>query len=155
MAVTTLIAQLLASGVKTDLSAIIDKSIQEGAKYIEDEDKKKEFIEHMRAKSLQTLNLDEAKAIGYTFKCAGTAFVGLNSKIKNEKDFIKFMTELVREAGDADTNGAVCGAVIGAKIGYSNLPQEWLQDMPHIKWLDCRVEKFLAYIGLGPESSTS
>ena len=155
VAVTTLIAQLLSSVSKPNISTIIDKSIQEGAKYIEDEDKKKEFIQHMRANSLKDLRLDEAKAIGYTFKCAGTAFVGLNSKVKNSKDFIKFMTELVREAGDADTNGAVCGAVIGARIGYNNLPHDWLEEMPHIKWLDSRVEKFLACIGLGPELSTS
>lgn len=155
VAVTTLIAQLLASDLKPDVSAIIDRSIQEGAKYIEDEDKKKEFVAHMRAKSLKDLKLDEAKAIGYTLKCAGTAFVGLNSKVKTAKDFLKFMTELVREAGDADTNGAVCGAVLGAKLGYSNLPQDWLQKMPHIKWLDARVEKFLACVGLGPELPTS
>ena len=105
----------------------------------------------MKANSFQSLKLDESKAIGYTFKCAATAFVGVNSKIKTGKEFIKLMTELVREAGDADTNGAVCGAVIGCKIGYSNLPHDWLEKMPHIKWLDGKVDQFLNCIGLGTE----
>ena len=119
-----------------------------GADLIEEEEKKEEFISHMKQKSFQDLKLDEPKCIGYTLKCAGSAFVGVNSKVKNAKDFLKLMTELVREAGDADTNGAVCGAVIGCKIGYSNLPHDWLQKMPHIKWLDAKVEHFLNCIGL-------
>ena len=127
------------------------KSIQAGAELIEEEEKKAEFESHMKFNSFQALKLDEAKSIGYALKCAGTAFVGVNSKVKNAKEFIKLMTELVREAGDADTNGAVCGAVIGCKIGYSNLPHDWLQKMPHIKWLDEKVEQFLNCIGLGPE----
>ncbi|KAI6657941.1 ADPribosylglycohydrolase superfamily protein [Oopsacas minuta] len=158
VSVTTLIAQLLTaplSCTKEELSSLIDKSIQEGAKLIEDGDKKKEFITHMSATSLRELNLDEAKAIGYTLKCAGTGFVGVKSKVKTAKDFIKFMTELVREGGDADTNGAVCGAVIGCKIGYDNLPHDWIQKMPHIKWLDDKVDMFLNCIGLVPDTSST
>lgn len=37
--------------------------------------------------------------------------------------------------GDGDTNCAVAGSLLGALIGYSNLPSGWLQDLKHHDWL--------------------
>jgi ADP-ribosyl-[dinitrogen reductase] hydrolase len=33
----------------------------------------------------------------------------------------------VRLAGDADTNGAVAGALLGARFGSGEIPSEWLR----------------------------
>ena len=32
---------------------------------------------------------------------------------------------------DSDTNAAVAGALLGCKIGYNKLPQDWLTYAPH------------------------
>src|SRR5690348_7842524 len=45
-------------------------------------------------------------------------------------------------------NCAVCGALVGAKIGYTNLPRDWLMAMPHKKWLDQKVVALLKLMGL-------
>ena len=73
--------------------------------------------------------------VGYTLKCLGSGLFGLRS----QEGFIPTMTRLVREAGDADTNGAVCGAMLGARLGYDGLPADWLAAMPNKAWLDRKV----------------
>ncbi|KAK7013314.1 hypothetical protein R3P38DRAFT_3581120 [Favolaschia claudopus] len=44
------------------------------------------------------------------------------------------MTTLVMYGGDADTNGAVAGALVGALCGYDDLPKEWRDGMRHAEW---------------------
>ncbi len=34
---------------------------------------------------------------------------------------------MIRLGGDADTNGAVAGALLGARLGVVAIPQEWLR----------------------------
>jgi len=50
-------------------------------------------------------------------------------------------------------NGAACGALFGARVGYSNLPQDWLAALPNKKWLDKKVVAFLRMVGLLPQPS--
>ena len=37
---------------------------------------------------------------------------------------------LVSAGGDTDTNGAVAGAILGARYGASAIPQRWLNCIP-------------------------
>jgi len=108
------------------------------------EEHRAEFMRHLNVKKLSELKLDEPKAIGYTFKCFGCGFYGLRS----QNDFKTTLREVAVEAGDADTNGAVCGAVMGAKLGYSGLPHDWIKAMPHKKWLDKKVVGLLKVMKL-------
>ncbi|CAF5150138.1 unnamed protein product, partial [Rotaria sp. Silwood1] len=82
-----------------------------------------------RSRSLQDLELDEAKSIGFTYKCLASGFYGLRSK----RSFEETLNDLIRCGGDADTNGAVCGTMYGARYGYKSLPVEWLRAMPYKK----------------------
>ena len=52
------------------------------------------------------------------------------------------------EAGDADTNAVVAGALLGCKLGYEKLPKEWLNDLLEKEWLEFRVNKLLVMMGL-------
>ena len=45
------------------------------------------------------------------------------------------------------SNGAVCGALMGCKLGFKALPQDLLQ-FKNRQWLDERVDSFLRLIGL-------
>ncbi|PRP80675.1 hypothetical protein PROFUN_11634 [Planoprotostelium fungivorum] len=94
--------------------------------------------------TLYNLQLDDQKSIGYTLKCFGSGLWALRST-RSFKDTIDL---LVREGGDADTNGAVAGALLGAKLGYKQLPREWLESLRHKEWLEEKVEKFLKLQGL-------
>jgi len=89
-------------------------------------------------KRLQDVQLDESASIGYTLKCAAAAFIIL----KKAKSYEEGIMQLVKEAGDADTNAAVAGALLGAKFGYKNLPAQWVRELIHEAWLQEKVEAF-------------
>jgi len=44
----------------------------------------------------------------------------MHDDLKNDstEEFIRVMTELVLQGGDADTNGAVAGALMGCRVGF-------------------------------------
>jgi len=52
------------------------------------------------------------------------------------------------EAGDADTNGAVAGALLGCKIGYDALPKDWIGGLREKDWLEVKVDRLLTMMGL-------
>ena len=45
-------------------------------------------------------------------------------------DFESALRQVVEGGGDTDTNGAVVGAVLGARYGASAIPQQWLDCVP-------------------------
>ena len=67
-------------------------------KHIEHKDQEKEMRNHIDAKNLKVLKLDDSKTIGYTFKALGSGFYGL----RKGQDFHKTIIELIMEGGDAD-----------------------------------------------------
>lgn len=149
---------LLVQGRPADTQQQVEAIIQEANAWCgpilasEQEDGKEggryrdEFARHVSAADLAALRLADDSGIGYTLKCLGCGVYGLRSS----KDFKGTIDDVAKEAGDADTNGAVCGAVMGAKIGYSRLPRDWLQALPHKTWLDKQVVAFLRVAGLIP-----
>ena len=36
---------------------------------------------------------------------------------------------MVNEGGDADTNGAIAGAILGAKFGFSSIPDYYIDNL--------------------------
>jgi ADP-ribosylglycohydrolase len=44
-------------------------------------------------------------------------------------DFRSGVEDVVRLGGDADTNGAVAGALLGARFGATGIPRRWLEDL--------------------------
>jgi ADP-ribosylglycohydrolase len=86
-------------------------------------------------RTLDDFRLDDEKVIGYTYKCLAAGFYGLRSTLS----FQDTLNNLIRHGGDADTNGAVCGTMYGARYGYKALPSDWLRAMPFKKWLDVKI----------------
>jgi ADP-ribosyl-[dinitrogen reductase] hydrolase len=60
--------------------------------------------------------------IGYTLTCAA---VGLWAA-EQEGPLEETLLAVTNAAGDADTNGAVAGALLGARFGVEALPERWL-----------------------------
>ena len=54
------------------------------------------------------------------------------------------------EGGDSNSNGCVAGALLGCKVGYSRLPQEWISGLckKQTTWLNVKVNHFLDMMGL-------
>merc|ERR1719327_260038 len=61
------------------------------------------------------------------------------------------------EAGDADSNAVVAGSLLGARFGFSNLPQDWLDKLPpaQYQWMDRKIASFLHMLGLEDEVAPS
>lgn len=90
---------------------------------------------------IRALELDESVKIGFVFKCLSCSIfalqmISLAVKYKKRICFKKFIILLAGEAGDADTNCAVAGAIIGAHLGYSALPRDWIEALPNRTWLN-------------------
>jgi len=90
------------------------------------------------SKSLESLKLDEMPFIGYTLKALGCGLWCLS-----QSNFKIAIRKVVLEGGDADTNASVAGAILGAKLGYSNLPQDWLNGLNKRGLLMEKVDKLL------------
>lgn len=141
LATTIISAVLQGASVNTpeEVESLIAMCVARTTKEVDLGEHRDVFDAHVRMTRLEEMKLDEPAAIGYTFKCLASALFGLRSR----EPFIPTMTRLVREAGDADTNGAVCGAMLGAKVGYNGLPAEWLAAMPNKAWLDAKVVELI------------
>ena len=75
--------------------------------------------------------------------------------LRSQQSFERTITELVEQGGDADTNGAVCGAVLCARIGYAALPSAWIEQLPYRAWLDAHVEVLLAQLLAAPGADSA
>jgi ADP-ribosylglycohydrolase len=148
---------------RTTVESIIDQAFEYAIKELDDtfnalpetekETKRevhtKELKNHMYAQSFTDLELDEGSAIGYTFKAMGCAFVALR-KLHNcdQEEFELILSELTREAGDADSNACVAMAVVGALIGFNNITSRWVSGLPHRQWMERRTEELFAKLFL-------
>lgn len=101
-----------------------------------------DFKHYLGCKKVEELKLDEARKIGYTLKCFASGTFALRRLVEGES-VKSVINEVVREGGDADTNGAVVGGVLGAAVGYQGLPTDWVMQMPHKEWLDAKVVDYL------------
>ena len=140
LAVCLVIADLINKNVSSgSIESIVKKSQEETIRILGDDfpqDQLEAFLWHTDAsRTLNDLKLDERGKIGYTYKCLGSGFYGLRSKLSFEQT----LNHLIRHGGDADTNGAVCGTMYGARYGYRKLPAEWLRAMPYKKWFDKKI----------------
>ena len=80
-----------------------------------------EYIDKAYYNGFESLELDEPSSIGYTLKALGSALWCLF----HANDFEEGLLRVVNEGGDADTNAAVACAMLGAKFGYTSIPQKY------------------------------
>jgi ADP-ribosylglycohydrolase len=82
----------------------------------------------------------DLETMGFTYFCLACGFWG-----SRQQDWVTAMRKIVLKGGDADTNGAVAGAVLGCKLGFDALPQHLVTGMRHYSWLkekaDLLIEK--------------
>jgi ADP-ribosylglycohydrolase len=85
------------------------------------------------------LNPGEIGGTGYTLKTMVAGFWTLNSAASYEDGILP----IIHEGGDADTNAAVTGSLLGARFGYQNIPQHWVKELVDEQQLNNRVEKLI------------
>jgi ADP-ribosylglycohydrolase len=125
---------------------------------------REEFEKHVYAETLEELEFDDRDAkplkIGYVYKCLGSAIVLLglamrklstrvaDNPLSQESLFEDLMVDLIMEGGDVDTNGAAAGALVGAYLGYAQLPSHWMLGLAHREWLLKKTGRLAIAIGV-------
>jgi hypothetical protein len=161
---------------ENDIRSIVDNSISFLHSHYPDsqlpDEHRKELDEYLWAESLDKLKLDEQSSIGYTYKALGAGTWALreairlspspNSRTSPESNrpntipseiFEWLITQITMEGGDADTNCAVAGPLIGTWFGYRSLPAHWEKELKHREWLLAKADAAGILLGLDLESS--
>lgn len=85
----------------------------------------------LQANDIAELDLDNEHSMGYTLK---TLAAGIWS-LAHAESFAQGITAVIQEGGDADTNAAVAGALLGAKFGLSAIPKQWIEGLTWQRYL--------------------
>eukprot|EP01090_Pellita_catalonica_P010305 TRINITY_DN21765_c0_g1_i1.p1 TRINITY_DN21765_c0_g1~~TRINITY_DN21765_c0_g1_i1.p1 ORF type:complete len:460 (-),score=68.17 TRINITY_DN21765_c0_g1_i1:109-1290(-) len=96
--------------------------------------------------SLEELDLAPIKSRKQVLRTMACAFYCMEHC--KQAGFRQMMTELILQGGDASTNGAVAGSIMGAVLGFKQLPKPWLDGLLHKDYLFTHVNRFLVLLGL-------
>jgi ADP-ribosylglycohydrolase len=97
------------------------------------------YFELARSPSIEALDLDEKDSIGYTLKATGAGFWAL----MHAESFEGGLSAVIHEGGDADTNGAVAGSLMGARFGFAGIPPHLVQGLLGRQELETRIDELL------------
>lgn len=100
------------------------------------------YVQRATDSDIASLQLGEKRKQGYTLKAMGAALWAL----WHPTNFVDGLVTIVNEGGDADSNGAPAGAVLGARFGYSAIPVEYTEGLNRYKDLKRIFEKLLTII---------
>lgn len=60
--------------------------------------------------------------------------------LRNQQNYRQAIAEIIELGGDTDTTAAILGGIIGASVGKSGIPQEWLNNLweypRSVNWLE-------------------
>ncbi|KAJ6260608.1 ADP-ribosylarginine hydrolase [Drechslerella dactyloides] len=88
------------------------------------------------------------RRMGYTYIALGTGVWCLRRVMLGKDDFKSVITKLTMMGGDADTNGAVAGALVGGYTGYKAIAPEWRDGLRYSDWLLQKVEGMCVLSGV-------
>jgi len=119
---------LMPYGAKTikrtaPINFIVQQSLRLARSSIQDGDVA-ELEDAVNCKNFRRLRLEEENSRGYTYKTLGAAFACFYEQARDNLSFKEIITKVIMEGGDADSNGCSAGALIGARIGYNQLPED-------------------------------
>ena len=78
---------------------------------------------------------NDRREMGYVLKALDRALVALR-----DGELEQQLIQIVNEGGDVDTNAAIAGGLLGAKFGFSAIPQRWIDPLMNKDEIDEAVE---------------
>lgn len=91
---------------------------------------------------------------GYTFHTVPAA---IHASVRYPNDFRAAIEELIRCGGDVDSTAAIAGGILGARLGASCLPSDWVNGLIEwprtTRWME-RLSHSLAESSLGGQLNT-
>lgn len=159
IAVVAMVHAIVIDGV-TDCDRIIDygksKAIEEMKKHPDYKDKyERIFVKYYKIQTLLEMKLDYGPYMSHVkkpFKCTLWA-LRQTKNVDISGDFWKnTVFDIIRMGGDADTNSCVAGSVLGALVGYNNLPRNYIRQMNNSTFLAEKCFYFMQSINRFPDS---
>ncbi len=136
---SVIVSMVIHQLVYHDYTMTPDEVVQLGRKY---DGSIEYYVQRATDPDIACLQLGEKRKRGYTLKAMGAALWALWHPI----DFTEGLVTVVNEGGDADTNGAPAGAILGARFGYNAIPAEYTEGLNLYKDLKREFEKLLTII---------
>ncbi|KAG0205417.1 hypothetical protein BGX28_002988 [Mortierella sp. GBA30] len=104
--------------------------------------------------NLAQLHLGSSSKMGYTLKCIGISYYGATRKQDPSPTAAEYqgpaglfrglMEQVTLEGGDADTNAAVMGSLLGARFGLEQgLPSSWWTELRHLEWFEKTIDAYM------------
>lgn len=136
---SVIVSMVIHQLVYYDYTMTPDEVVQLGRKY---DDVIEYYVQRATDPDIASLQLGEKRKRGYTLKAMGAALWAL----WHPTSFVDGLVAIVNEGGDADSNGAPAGAVLGARFGYHAIPTEYTEGLNRYKDLKREFEKLLTVI---------
>ncbi|XP_014785659.1 uncharacterized protein LOC106880302 isoform X1 [Octopus bimaculoides] len=150
IAITVIIALLLQGSHDLNnmgsVRALLNTSAFHANPYLKTDEQNNEFESVLSVTSLKSLNIREERKMTHTYKPLGCAALA----VKTTKGYREFISDLVLEGGDSASNACVAGAILGCRLGYLQLPSDWLTELlpQQVSWLNVKVNSLLDMLGL-------
>lgn len=93
-----------------------------------------------RSDDISALDLDEPSSIGYTLRTLAAALWCY----WHSPSLADGLLAVVNEGGDADTNAAIACAILGAKFGFSHIPQYYVENLYDEDAYRARIASFIS-----------
>lgn len=108
-------------------SVVVMRKIFEGSKHLKDFHQLMEKAGTLARTSDN--DLDAIHELGEGWVAEETLAIAAYCAIKYQDDFEKAVCAAVNHGGDSDSTGAVCGNILGAYLGLSNIPQKYKDNL--------------------------
>lgn len=131
-----IVVKIIHNLVWEDKGLTVEEIISIGNQY---DERIREWVKLAYNDSLNDLQLDDSKTMGYTLKTLAAALWCYF----HSSDFKTGLIDIVNEGGDADTNAAVACAILGAKYGYRSMPSELIKGLLNETKFRNNVESFV------------
>jgi len=122
--------------------AEVQKEWESSSKTLETSTNQDALLLHIHCHDISALNLENRRTMGFTYFALGSGFWALHQVLAG-RTFPDVVREIMIQGGDADTNAAVAGALIGAAVGYAALPKHLISGLRYGAWLNELVDQFL------------
>jgi len=98
-----------------------------------DSEHKEYFLELMRKAvdlaGMDKKDLDAIHQLGEGWVAEEALAIAVYCALKYEDDFEKAIVAAVNHKGDSDSTGAICGNILGAKLGLKGIPEKYIQNL--------------------------
>ena len=86
----------------------------------------------------------------YLRRCLDSIQAQKNKENISSSLFLEYLFQLRTEPGDSPSNCAITGLLLGAYMGYSNIPVDMINNIPveHRELLNNKINKYFSFLNI-------